>query len=544
MSHVRIAPLDLVEVDSNAPSSAQLRNAEDTISDLHSQDAAPRGPDNIEPSAGFISNVIKLIGATLFAQILSILASPIVTRLYDPEAYGLFAVFLSIIGIFGPLVCLRYNLAVMLPASDRDASSVLWISIISAIVLSLAFAPLLLIFGQDLEVLLNAPGLSRLLLFVPVTMFAFGIFQSLTAWLMRTGKFGRLSAAQMARSVGVVGVQITAGLAGFATGGSLIVAALVGYIGGSATMGTVMLRNDSATLRAGFNWTAFRNGAQRYKKFPLYDTWSSLLTTVSWELPVFLLSSFFSVPVVGAYSLCFTVLQMPMSLVSSTLGQVFYPAAAAAKHIGESVLAHMVEEIVVRVFSLGIMPFAVLTVLGEPLFTIVFGSSWTEAGVFAQILAPSIFIIFLTSPISSIFSVLELQQISLVQNIVIIPFKITALVAGGVLGNPRIALALFSGVGVIYYSVILCYIVRKSSGSLRGILSRIRLPLYQTFPIIGVLVVMRIVMPGSPLLMVATAMGGMILFYISLVRRDPVVRAQIVSLLRRLSLSVPGWLEA
>ena len=67
MSHVRIAPLDLVEVDSNAPSSAQLRNAEDTISDLHSQDAAPRGPDNIEPSAGFISNVIKLIGATLFA---------------------------------------------------------------------------------------------------------------------------------------------------------------------------------------------------------------------------------------------------------------------------------------------------------------------------------------------------------------------------------------------------------------------------------------------------------------------------------------------
>jgi O-antigen/teichoic acid export membrane protein len=58
-------------------------------------------------------------------------------------------------------------------------------------------------------------------------------------------------------------------------------------------------------------------GIKRYRKFPLLDSWSSLLNAISWQLPTFILSAFFSAKVVGYYALGMNVLQLPMLLVET-----------------------------------------------------------------------------------------------------------------------------------------------------------------------------------------------------------------------------------
>ena len=65
--------------------------------------------------SSFATDTLKLVTGTTLAQIISVLASPLVTRLYGPEAYGLLALFNLITSIIGVIACMRYELAIMLP---------------------------------------------------------------------------------------------------------------------------------------------------------------------------------------------------------------------------------------------------------------------------------------------------------------------------------------------------------------------------------------------------------------------------------------------
>ena len=48
-------------------------------------------PYSNEKKSSFASDVLTLAGGTTFAQILTILAAPVLTRLYGPEDFGVWA---------------------------------------------------------------------------------------------------------------------------------------------------------------------------------------------------------------------------------------------------------------------------------------------------------------------------------------------------------------------------------------------------------------------------------------------------------------------
>jgi O-antigen/teichoic acid export membrane protein len=57
-------------------------------------------------SSSFTTDVLKLVTGTTFAQAVTILASPLLTRLYGPEAFGFLALFTSITSIIGVIACM------------------------------------------------------------------------------------------------------------------------------------------------------------------------------------------------------------------------------------------------------------------------------------------------------------------------------------------------------------------------------------------------------------------------------------------------------
>ena len=63
----------------------------------------------------FASDVLTLAGGTTFAQILTILSVPILTRLYGPEDFGVWALYISITSIITVIACMRYEYSIMLP---------------------------------------------------------------------------------------------------------------------------------------------------------------------------------------------------------------------------------------------------------------------------------------------------------------------------------------------------------------------------------------------------------------------------------------------
>ena len=101
-------------------------------------------------SSSFASNVVTIVTGTAIAQIIVILATPVITRLYGPEAFGLFALFSSIISILVTVGCLRYELAIMLPKSDEDAANVFGLCIFLLMVITVVSFPIIMVSQQPI----------------------------------------------------------------------------------------------------------------------------------------------------------------------------------------------------------------------------------------------------------------------------------------------------------------------------------------------------------------------------------------------------------
>ena len=69
------------------------------------------------PRNRFARSVSVLVGGTAAGQIIVMAASPILTRLYSPEDFGLLSVYAGLLGILGVIASLRYQLATPLERS-------------------------------------------------------------------------------------------------------------------------------------------------------------------------------------------------------------------------------------------------------------------------------------------------------------------------------------------------------------------------------------------------------------------------------------------
>ncbi len=80
----------------------------------------PIRPKTVAGKGYFLRDVVKLLTGTTAAQIITILTAPLISRLFDPRAFGTLAIFVSLISIVGVIVCLRYEQAILLPERDEE----------------------------------------------------------------------------------------------------------------------------------------------------------------------------------------------------------------------------------------------------------------------------------------------------------------------------------------------------------------------------------------------------------------------------------------
>lgn len=424
-------------------------------------------PQNLQKKSSYAFDVVKLATGNSIAQGLIVVASPLLTRLYTPEAFGLMTLFISITGIFRVISCLRYEFAIVLPESNEEAANLLGGSMLVVMLIAGFSALIVILGGGPLLSLFNAEQLQPFLWMMPLTIFTGGVFLALNYWNTRTKQFTRLSIAQVINSIAVIVVQLVLGLIGFVSSGSLIGAYVLGSLLGTMILGGLIWHDDGAFLYQSIRFRDILTHLKRHRNFPLYDSWAALLNNISWQLPAFLLAIFFSQTEVGYYALSFRLLKLPMSLIGVSIGQVFFQRAAEAKPRGE--LAAVVENNFRYLIILGLMPFFLLSIVGKELFLMVFGVNWGEAGVYAQILSIWIFFWFISSPLSTLFRVLEKQKFSLVLNIVIFISRILALGIGAAFGSARLALLLFALSGILVYGYLSVSIGIASGVSLRKI---------------------------------------------------------------------------
>lgn len=394
----------------------------------------------------FVKNILKLSSGSLVAQMIGLLTMPIVTRYFDPTAFGLLGVFTAIVGVAGVNASLRYEFAIMLPDKDEEAANVFVLSAAILVMFSLVSLLIVLLAKEPILTMLGVEPLGNLLYFVPLMIFISGGLRILQKWYSRKKAFGGVARSLILQRGAAQGTMIGAGLLG---GGSsyLIIAQIVGQSVSTVFLLAGIIMRDGQLFVGKICFLEMKRLAAKFVNFPKFDFWSALLNATSSHMPIFIFGYFFSPQMIGYYVLGRQVLNLPIMFVGQAVGQVFFQKAVESKQHGE--LAHTVEEVFSKLVSYGMFPFLLLMLTGNDIFAFAFGNQWAEAGVYVQYLSIWMFFVFMASSLRTLFSVLERQKAGMFWDLGMLIVRVIVLVVGGMLFNERITILVFGVVGAV-----------------------------------------------------------------------------------------------
>lgn len=464
--------------------------------------------------------MFKLAGGSVIAQAVAILVSPVLARLYTPEVFGLAAIFTTITSIIGVIACLRYDLAILLPKDDGDAANVLSTSLLCAVFITIVSGLIFLFFHAHILSLLQAEKLAPYLLAIPVIVFFNAMFLALNNWNSRMKLFGRLAINRTAQAVGTSGSQLLLGLMGFVTAGSLIWSTAGGVVVGCSILAIMIWHEDGRFFRKTIGLKKIAESFKKYKKFPLIDSWGSLLNVVSRQMPLILLGVFFTGATVGHYALASRVIYLPMSMIGGAIGNVFFQRVAEA-HSKEEDVGRLVKMVFRRLVMVALLPSLLIVFMGTDYFTFIFGSKWVEAGIFSRMLAAWMFVWFISSPLTILFVVYNRLESAFVVHVILLVVRTVPLIIGGIVGNAYLAIALFACSGILAYGGLLFW-----CSSLAGVsmLEQLRI-IYQealyVVPVVGAILLFKIGFGLSAGIVFFVSLFGMLAYGVLLVRRDP-----------------------
>lgn len=393
------------------------------------------------PQSGYARNIITLMTGTSIAQAIPIAISPVLTRLYSPEQFGLFALIMAIASIVAVVVTGRYEQAIPLPKEDSDAMQVVALSTLLSALLSAVLFLIVCLFNAPITKLLGNPAIAPWLYWVPLSTLLMGVYQSLNYWCNRKAQYRRLAVSRTLQSGCSSGGQLAGGALGAGVTG-LVWGQLVGQALALLALARTVLREDRSFVRD-ISFSQISIWSKKYINFPKFLIAAHGFNTASSQMPIMLLSAMFSASSAGFYNLTQRVLGAPITLVAGALGDVFRQEASRA-YIDTASCKTVYLKTLRRLLILSILPFLAFFFVAPDFFSLVFGEEWRVAGDYARILTPMFFLRFIASPLSTVFIVAEAQKLDLAWQIMLFALVFVAFLSGYWLGSVWLALVFFS----------------------------------------------------------------------------------------------------
>lgn len=396
-----------------------------------------------------LRNVTKISSGTILGQAISIVTLPIFTRLYGATVIGYWTLFTSVAVIVNAFSDLGLSNAIMM--DDEGEQSEKLFSVITTISFIIS-----LIVGVGYYVIKSVtPDPSGLHpLFYSIVLFVLIFTQQQVNvcynWLNKKKQYNILMKNPIINNVSVAVIAIPLGLMGFTKYGY--------YIG--LVLGQVFtlfhMRRYLPRIFFDFKFRDHFDVIRSHLTYVKFQMPTYLVAQVKNQAPVFFIRSFFGVEILGYYSVCMRVLNIPVNLLASSIGKVYYQTAAEMKKKGQEVGDFTFRNIK-RAMYVAIAPMVVIMSFGDIVCTLFLGNDYVITGNLSRIIVFMTFFQFLMMATQGITIVLEKQQYALISGIVqIIGYVVGLSIGKYVFSSLYIAVALmtvvFCVIQIIYFS--------------------------------------------------------------------------------------------
>jgi lipopolysaccharide exporter len=416
------------------------------------------------PAGSFAQSVGMLAGGTALGQGLALAALPILTRLYSPAEFGAFAIYTSI-GVFMLAgASLRYESAIPLPRDEESAAHLLALSVLVLLGASCCAGVAIWLLGDAVVRVTHTQAMRPYFWLVPVSLLGNGLVQVLSNWALRQragdpggGPSAFVGARLLARTrvqqlLGQVVSQLGLGFLHSGLAG-LIVGQVVGQMSGASALVAAAWRKDQVALQA-VSLAGMRRVAHRYRSFALLASPAALLDTAGTHLPLLLLGAFYGPQVVGWIALGQRVLGLPGDLAGSAVAQVYQAEAAWALKNRPEQLDQLFFRTLKGMLWFGLPTVGLLAVVAPAVLSWVFGSRWTQTGLYLQLLSVSFLLALAALPIGGTLDILERQDLHLARELIRVTVVSGAVVlAGASQQTAATAVLLLSAAGSGVYCV-------------------------------------------------------------------------------------------
>jgi O-antigen/teichoic acid export membrane protein len=344
----------------------------------------------------FVYKVFTLITGIGVSQVIPIVFSPVLTRLYTPEDFGSLAFFMASSSIGAIVSTGRYELAIMLPKDSEEALNLLIVTIFLSLSISILIFIILFLFGNNFLCFLNYPLTFSTVLFIPLGIFTSGCFQGLNFWLNRNSEFSSISKYRVFQASTIVAFSLILSFFKEIEEG-LIFSFLIGMFLSVLPIINIIRKNKKL-----ISVDKALNVSKKYSNYPKLLMPTGLFDTIAMQAPIFFITKFFSKIVTGAYSLAFRMVSAPISVISGAFGQVFYNQIVSEVKKGENT-SFIIFKTAKQLTFISLALFLPMFFFGQEIFVILFGANWSDAGRYVEIISFAMMIRFIVSPLSTTF---------------------------------------------------------------------------------------------------------------------------------------------
>ena len=360
----------------------------------------------------FLRRLFTLSAGTAIGQALMVAVTPFLTRLFTPAEFGTFAVFSALFGMFSGIMCLRYELAVPLAASEEETAAVARLCGFAAFAMTALLFLFVWLGGERLALMVEAPELARLLWLMPPALLCWGLALPLNFWSIRLGTFRVNALNRILQYAAQAASQLAFGIVGTGSPGLVLGFALghlvkIGHFLSALSSGERTLLRQSA-------WSEARQAAVRYRRFPAFSILSTLFQSSSQLLPAMLVAAIYGPVAAGWFALSQRIMGFPVMMIGDAAGNVFLNEIAKLK--GQALYA-MFRKTALRFFFVALSIMLPIMIVAPHVFALVFGEPWREAGTIVQVLAPLYVMRFTAVSVSQTLNVLERQDLHLVSSL-------------------------------------------------------------------------------------------------------------------------------
>ena len=356
----------------------------------------------------FFRSISTLMSGSIVAQIITIIAAPLMTRLYSEEQIGEYTLILTAVSMFGTVVCARYDQTIVSENDDHKSYALVKLCFILTIIFSILVSIGYTAYYKFTDAI--SIHFLEIFIWIFILLLFSGIGLILTAYNNRFKQYKLMASTHVLRTTAKEVSLVGFGFLKFGLLG-LLISQLLGIFMGLNSQAKSLRENKEKLAQV--TEQDIKEVAQLHMKQPLYSVPASFANSFSYSVLNLFISGLFGNVVLAHYSMSFRMLGLPLALISVNVSKAFFEKASREYgKTGQFYKTYLQSSLLLLAVA---VPMTVLLILLAPwAFELFFGQGWETAGRYVQILAPMFGIRLIVGSLTPTMTISKKQGLELI----------------------------------------------------------------------------------------------------------------------------------